>query len=91
MNISEYESSQETKFHGHGDFPFNIYLCSIPLDFSIVPVHWHNDMEIIYIKKGRGKITINLIPFEVSQGDIMIVPPGHLHSISQLSDHTMEY
>ena len=91
MNISEYESSQETKFHGHGDFPFNIYLCSIPLDFSIVPVHWHNNMEIIYIKKGRGKITINLIPFEVSQGDIMIVPPGHLHSISQLSDHTMEY
>ena len=53
MNISEYESSQETKFHGHGDFPFNIYLCSIPLDFSIVPVHWHNDMEIIYIKYRR--------------------------------------
>lgn len=91
MNISEYENSQETKFHGHGDFPFNIYLCSIPLDFSIVPVHWHNDMEIIYIKKGKGKITINLIPFEVSQGDIMIVPPGQLHSIAQLSDYTMEY
>ncbi len=41
MNISEYENSQETKFHGQGNFLFNIYLCSIPLDFTLVPAHWH--------------------------------------------------
>ena len=27
------------------------YPCSIPLDFSRVPLHWHDEMEIIYIKK----------------------------------------
>ncbi len=91
MNILEYEKSQETKFHGHNNFPFNIYLCTIPLDFTIVPTHWHNDMEIIYVKKGTGKITVDLEPYQVAQGDIVVVPPGHLHSIEQLSDNSMEY
>ncbi|MCI8482797.1 MAG: AraC family transcriptional regulator [Lachnospiraceae bacterium] len=91
MNILEYENTQELKSHGPEDFPFNIYLCSIPLDFAVVPLHWHNDMEIIYIKKGDGKVTLDLEPFFVQQGDILIVPPGHLHSIEQCEDHSMEY
>lgn len=91
MNISEYENSQETKSHGHENFPFNIYLCSIPLDFTLVPAHWHNDMEIIYIKKGNGRISVDLVPYEVSQGDIMVVLPGQLHAIYQCFDACMEY
>ena len=91
MNILEYENTQETKSHGHGNFPFNIYLCSIPLDFKSIPIHWHNDMEIIYIKRGRGRITVNLEPYPVCQGDIVIVPPGQLHSIEQQENFSMEY
>lgn len=91
MNILEYENTQETKSHGHDNFPFNIYLCSIPLDFAIVPAHWHNDMEIIYIKKGTGTITVDLVPHKVSNGDIVVVPPGQLHSIEQFADASMEY
>ena len=91
MDILEYERSQETKFHGHGNFPFNIYLCSIPLDFTVVHTHWHNDMEIVYIKKGMGTIAVNLCPFKVSQGDIVVIPPGQLHSIQQIPGHSMEY
>ncbi len=91
MNILEYENTQELKSHGQGSFPFNIYLCSIPLDFTEVPLHWHNDMEIIYIKKGRGRIAVNLAPFQAAAGDIVIVPPGQLHSIEQLEHDSMEY
>ena len=71
MNILEYENTQEIKTHGLADFPFNIYLCSIPLDFPLVPTHWHNDMEIIYVKKGTGRISVDLEPFTVNQGDII--------------------
>lgn len=91
MNILEYENTQELKSHGQDSFPFNIYLCSIPLDFSAVPLHWHNDMEVIYIKKGRGRITVDLMPFLVRGGDIVIVPPGQLHSIEQFENCSMEY
>lgn len=68
MDTLEYQNTQETKVHGHEDFPFNIYLCTIPLDFHLVPTHWHNDMEIIYIKKGRGIVSIDLRPFGVAEG-----------------------
>lgn len=91
MNILEYENTQEIKSHGLADFPFNIYLCSIPLDFPLVPAHWHNDMEIIYIKKGQGQITIDLAPIVVHEGDIVVVPPGQLHAIEQFENQSMEY
>ena len=51
MNILEYENYHEDKTHVELTFPYNTYLCSIPLDFSGVPLHWHDDMELIYIKK----------------------------------------
>ena len=55
MNIIEYENYQEKKERGHSDFPYITYPCSIPLDFSKVPLHWHDEMELIYIKKGQNR------------------------------------
>lgn len=91
MNILEYENYQEKKAHGDLSFPYITYLCSIPLDFSSVPVHWHDDMEIIYIKKGQGLITVDLKPYPVSAGSILFILPGQLHSIEQYEDQSMEY
>ena len=51
QNRAEY---QETKQHGSRLFPFNIYPCTIPLDFPVVSLHWHKEMELIYVKKGRS-------------------------------------
>ena len=52
QNSAEY---QETKQHGSRLFPFNIYPCTIPLDFPVVSLHWHKEMELIYVKKGKGE------------------------------------
>ena len=49
----------EIKEHGKREFPFNIYPCSIPVDFSHVALHWHEEMEIIAVKKGKGRITVD--------------------------------
>ena len=91
MKIPEYENYQEKKSHFDPAFPYNTYLCSIPQDFLSVPLHWHLEMEIIYIKKGSGMISIDLSSTLVSQGDIVFVAPGQLHGISQYHDETMEY
>ena len=91
MNIPEYEIYNETKKHSESIFPYNTYLCSIPLDFYEVPNHWHNEMEIIYIKKGKGTVSIDMHSHYVEAGDIIIVIPGQLHSISQLDKYSMEY
>ena len=54
MNKDQYKIYHETKTHTPDDFPYNTYLCSIPLDFKSVNLHWHNEVEIIVIKKGCG-------------------------------------
>ncbi len=91
MNILEYENYQEKIKHGNPLFPYITYLCSIPLDFPYVPVHWHDEIEIIYIKKGKGIITADLKEYPVSAGTLALILPGQLHSIAQLENESMEY
>ena len=81
MNILEYENYQEKISHGNPLFPYITYLCSIPLDFSYVPIHWHDEMEIIYIKKGHGIITVDFTQYQVSAGTLALIIPGQLHSV----------
>ena len=90
MNILEYENYEEKKTHGEDEFPDITYLCTIPLDFTSVPTHWHNEYEIIYVKKGQGVISLDLEYHDVKAGDIILIVPGQLHSIEQKADNTME-
>ena len=91
MNILEYENYHESKIHGELVFPYNTYLCSIPLDFAKVPSHWHDEMEIIYIKKGHGMVTVDFRSYQVEANNIVLILPGQLHSIEQYEDCSMEY
>lgn len=91
MNILEYENYQEKKSHGNPLFPYITYICSIPLDFPGVPLHWHDEMEIIYVKKGKGLITVDFKQYEVFAGSILFIVPGQLHCIEQLHSASMEY
>lgn len=91
MNMNEYQNYHENIFHTSAEFPYNTYLCSIPLDFTQVPLHWHEEMELIVIKRGTGTVSVNLTESSVSAGDIVLVLPGQLHAIRQKSHCTMEY
>ena len=91
MNISEYQNYHETKSHTSSEFPYNTYLCSIPLDFALVPLHWHSELELIVIKKGRGIVSVDLERRPVCAGDIVFIRPGQLHSIEQDDRQSMEY
>ena len=94
MRIPEKQSLigfEEKKEHGDRDFPFTIYPCSIPVDFARVPVHWHEEMEIIAVKKGRGIVTVDRKRYEVGEGEFLFVFPGQLHGISRRAGETVEY
>lgn len=91
MNILEYENYQEKITLSDPDFPYLTYPCSIPLDFSHVPLHWHDEMEFIYVKKGSGIITVDFTQHVVDAGTIVLIIPGQLHSIEQLTNCSMEY
>lgn len=91
MNIVEYESLHEQKSHFNKNFAYNTYLCSIPLDFKTVPLHWHDEAEFIYVKKGSGRIEVEFCSNRVFAGDIVFLPPGTVHSISCDAGEMMEY
>lgn len=91
MNIIEYENYHETITHGEIIFPYNTYLCSIPLDFAAVPPHWHDEMELIYIKKGKGIVHVDFRIYNVCGPSMVLILPGQLHSIEQYEHESMEY
>ena len=51
-------SLQETKQHGAVRFPFNLYPCTIPGDFQQVALHWHESMELVFVKRGAGLVQV---------------------------------
>ena len=55
----------ENKVHFQNNFPYNTYICSIPMDFTNVPLHWHREFEIIIIKKGSGIVTVNFQKYKL--------------------------
>lgn len=59
--------------------------------FSGVPLHWHDDMELIYIKKGCGHISVDFKEYHVTAPSLVLILPGQLHSIDQYMDESMEY
>ncbi len=91
MNIIEYENYHERENTSLDSFPYLTYLCSIPLDFLEVPLHWHHEMEIIYIKKGTGIVSIDQQDYIVCGGDLVFICPGQLHAIRQWRQESMEY
>lgn len=91
MDINEYQHYHEAKQHVTADFPYNTYLCSIPLDFSRVMLHWHDEVEMIVIKKGQGIVCVDFDRRRVYAGDIVFIRPGQLHAIEQDEEYRMEY
>jgi AraC-like DNA-binding protein len=91
MCSKESQTLQETKQHGSVWFPFDLYPCTIPLDFPAVPLHWHRDMELTFIKKGSCEIQIGIESFQGKAGDIFTFAPRALHAIRGTPGESVEY
>lgn len=48
-------------------------------------------MELIYIKKGCGHISVDFKEYHVTAPSLVLILPGQLHSIDQYMDESMEY
>lgn len=87
----DYQNYREGKIHGNAVFPFNIYPCAIPEMFTGVLTHWHDEFEIIYIKKGSGIVTVGRESRSLTAPAVVFVLPGQLHAIGQKETEHMEY
>ena len=74
-----YFELKENKPHGTKDDPFSIYhIANAKRSFQI-PIHWHDEFEIIYVKSGFLTVSISGENYIGKPGDAFVVSPGNLH------------
>lgn len=81
----------ETKTHGKLSFPYIVYRGNIPEYLHMYPLHWHDEMELIYVVKGHGLVTVQDSKYTMQTGDMTVILPQIVHSIEQLDNAEMEY
>jgi len=53
------------------------------------PLHWHNCIEIIYVLKGRIKLSISTDNFDICENQLEIINIDEAHSISSDEDNKL--
>ena len=74
-----YFELKENKPHGTKDDPFSIYHIENAGQSFQIPVHWHDEFEIIYVKSGFLTVNISGENYIGKPGDAFVVSPGNLH------------
>lgn len=85
-----YRELKENKPHGTKAYPYTQYYMHTPRKAFHIPVHWHDEVEIIYVKKGKISISIQEEVFHAEAGDLFFVNAGELHFMES-DDPTVEY
>ncbi len=73
--------SKENRIHISEIKPYTCYKSIIPDYFAYVPMHWHNEFEINFIREGEAEFICGEEKFISSAGDIIITLPNELHSV----------
>ncbi len=81
---------KENKPHGTRAYPYDQYFIHGARHAFQIPVHWHEEMEIIYIKKGLLRVMIHETEYIGTNGSIYFVNPRELHLMGT-SDVSVEY
>ena len=77
--------------HGSVEFPFAWYHIRIPEYFLTYPVHWHDEIEIVYCIKGTFENTVGTKVITLNPGDFVIIPPQEIHSNRVIAGHEAEF
>ena len=73
---------KEDAKHGESFFPVQKYITNLSSEYMGVTNHWHEEAELTLITSGKCIYKIDLVEYEVEEGDILFVPPLFLHSIT---------
>ena len=74
-----YFELKENKPHGTKNDPFSTYHIKNAGRSFQIPVHWHDELEIIYVKSGYLTVSISGESYIGNAGDVFVVSPGNLH------------
>lgn len=74
---------RETRIHGNSLFPFMLYDIQSDATFSErISCHWHEEVEILVIKRGNGQLYLGEEAFPLKTGSICLIPSNVLHLVT---------
>ena len=85
-----YFELKENKPHGTKDDPFSTYHIENAGRSFQIPVHWHDEFEIIYVRSGFLTVSIAGESYIGKTGEAFVVSPGNLHLMGSQSG-TVDY
>ena len=82
---------REAKKHGTQDYPYSqYYLSGLPAGFRF-PVHWHEEVELIYIRQGGLLVNAGGGDFLLSEGEVLFVNSRQLHRMESAEEDVAYY
>lgn len=91
MDKLDFSKLKENTTHGDFILPFSIYKGTMSTSFPLIATHWHEEIEVIIVIDGCCNYRIDLNSFTISKGDILIVGPQKLHSLTALQNQNMTW
>ncbi len=71
--------AKENALHGSALFPCACYDSWLVETFPAINLHWHPEIEMNLIVKGKAEVSINFESYIVSEGDIVIINKDDVH------------
>ena len=84
-------SFEEKRQHSTILVPYSFYECRLPEEIRNVPMHWHTEFELDYIRKGKGYFFCGDDRFAVSEGDVFVIQPNTMHASYMTDDCQLWY
>ena len=69
----------EKKRHGSTIFPIGYYFVDSDHPQYIMPAHWHSELEIIKVTKGKMTLYLNNTQYNLSDGEVIFIEGGIIH------------
>ena len=85
----KYNEFKEAKSHGTADFPVEYYHVSPGASNYIMQLHWHEELEIVRVLRGKLLLFVNNEQRQLEPCDIAFIGSGMLHRAEPI-DSTYE-
>lgn len=71
---------KENRIHGDVMFPLEVYSMVYTNPNSGLECHWHDELELLIVTKGRAVFQIESATYELNEGQAIFVNSGEIHS-----------
>ena len=86
MQHDELMSLKETGQKGDFLLPYVVNKTVMPDYYTTFPMHWHDEMEIVFVEEGEFIECVDFEDYHLKKGDIALVNPSVLHSFRQFEN-----